>query len=83
MALLLVYKYFLYFIIKVEWRHQSVGALGVYGSHGIEPTRDCTNFLKIGFVVPRGGFNSYFNLQSIKSEKERKNVRKKYAYKKN
>jgi len=27
-----------------------------FGSHGIEPKRDLTHFLKIGFVVAGGGF---------------------------
>ena len=55
------------------------------GSHGIAPTRDCTHFLKIRFVVAGGGFYSYYNHQCIKLDKERKIVRKKvkfYAYKK-
>ena len=40
--------------------------------HGIEP-----NFLKIEFVVAGAGFYSYYNLQRIKLDKERKNERKK------
>ena len=42
---------------------------GGFGSHGIEPKRDWTHFLKIGFVVAGGGFYSYYNLQSIKLDK--------------
>ena len=41
------------------------------GSHGIEPTRDLTHFLKIGFVVAMGGGF----LQCIKLHKKRKNVK--------
>ena len=53
------------------------------GTLGIAPTRNCTNFLKIGFVVARGGFYSYYIHQAKKLDKERKIVRKKcYAYKK-
>ena len=50
------------------------------GSHGIEPTRDCTHFLKIGFVFAKGAFYSYCNLKCIKLDKERKNVRKKISF---
>ena len=55
------------------------------GSHGIEPKRDWTHFLKIRIVVAGGGFYSYFKLQCIKLDKEKKNLREKnqfYAYKK-
>ena len=45
-------------------------------AHGIEPTRDWTHFLKIGFVVAGGDFYSYYNLPHIKLDKEKKNVRK-------
>ena len=47
------------------------------GSNGIEPKRDWTNFLKIGFVVTGCGFYSYNNLQCIKIDRERKNVQEK------
>ena len=50
------------------------------GSHGIEPTWDWNIFLKILFVVARGGFYSYYNLQCIKLDKERKNVRKEISF---
>ena len=52
------------------------------GSHGIAPTRNCTHFLKIVFVVAGGGFYYYLIHQGNRSDKERKLVRKKfYAYK--
>ena len=44
------------------------------GSHGIEPKRDWTHFLKIGFVVAGGGFYSYYNLQCIKLDKVKESV---------
>ena len=47
-----------------------------FGSLGIAPTRNCTHFLKIGFVVAGGGFYYYYILQGNKSDKERKVVRK-------
>ena len=47
------------------------------GFHVIEPKRDWTHFLEIGFVVAEGGFYSYYNLQYIKLDKEKKNSRKK------
>ena len=50
------------------------------GSLGIAPTRDCTHFLKIGFVVARGGFYSYYGYQGNKFDKERKIVRKKLSF---
>ena len=37
----------------------------------IAPTRDCTHFLKIRFVVAGGGFYSYYNHQCIKLDKEK------------
>ena len=43
---------------------------GIYtGSLGIAPTGNCTHFLKIGFVVAEGGFNSYYIHQWDKSDK--------------
>ena len=36
--------------------------------------------LKIVFMVAGGGFYSYYNLQCIKLDKERKNVRKKISF---
>ena len=56
----------------------------IYGSLGIAPTRNCTHFLKIGFVVAEGGFYSYYIHQRNKSDKEGKIVGKKikfYEYK--
>ena len=44
----------------------------VLNQHGIEPT-----FLKIRFVVVGGWFYSYYNLQCIILDKERKNAREK------
>ena len=57
------------------------GSLGIVGlkckiSLGIAPTRNCTNFLKIGYVVAGGGFYYYYILKGNKSDKERKIVRK-------
>ena len=43
---------------------------------GIAPTRNYTHFLKIGFAVAEGGFNSYYIQQGNKSDKERKIVKK-------
>ena len=40
--------------------------------HGIEPTRDWTQVLKIGCLVAGGRFHSYYNLHCIKLDKERK-----------
>ena len=45
-----------------------------YGSLGIEPTRNFTQFFKIGFLVDGGGF--YYFHQGNKSDKENKIVRK-------
>ena len=42
------------------------------GSLGIVPTRNCTHFLKNGFVVAVGGFYSYYIHQGNKSDKEKK-----------
>ena len=51
------------------------------GLLGYAPTRNCTHFLKIGFVIDKGRFYSYYFHQGNKSDKERKIVRKKfYAY---
>ena len=50
------------------------------GSLGIAPTRNCTHFLKIGFVVARGGFYSNYIHQGNKSDKERKIGRKKLSF---
>ena len=49
-------------------------------SLSIAPTRDCTNYLKIRFVVAGGGFYSYFIHQGNKSDIERKIVRKKISF---
>ena len=44
----------------------------------ISPTRNCTNFLIIGFVVAGGGFYSYYiHHQGNKSDKEMKIINKK------
>ena len=48
----------------------------LFSSNGIEPTRDWTKFLKVEFVVAGGGFHSYYNLQCIKLDKERKYKKK-------
>ena len=42
------------------------------GSHGIEPKRDWTHFLKIVFVIAGGGFYSYYNHICIKLDKGKK-----------
>ena len=47
-----------------------------FGSSGIATTWDCTHFLNIGFVVARGGLNSYYNPQCIQLDKERNFVTK-------
>ena len=48
-----------------------------YDSFDIAPTRDCTQFLKIGFSV----FYSYYIHQGNKSDKERRKiVRKKFSF---
>ena len=52
----------------------------IYGSLDIAPTRNCTLFLKIGFVVNGGGFYSYYIQEGNKSNKERKIVRKKVSF---
>jgi hypothetical protein len=49
------------------------------GSLGIAPTRNCTYFLKIGFVVAGGGFYSYYIHQWNKSDKSKEIVRKKMS----
>ena len=54
--------------------------LALKGSLGIAPTRKCTHFLKIGFVVAGGGFYTYYIHQGNKSDKERKIVRKKLSF---
>ena len=54
--------------------------IAIYGSPGIATSRNCTNFLKIGFVVARNGFYSYYIHQGNKSQKERKIVRKKLSF---
>ena len=48
----------------------------LYGSGGIAPTRNCTHFLKILFVVAGGVFYSNYIDQGNKSDKERKFLRK-------
>ena len=50
------------------------------GSLDIAPTRNCTNFLKIEFVVAGGGFISYFISKGNKSDKEKKIVRNKLSF---
>ena len=42
--------------------------------------RDCTHFLKIGFVVAGGRFYSYFIQQGNKLDKERKIAKKKLSF---
>ena len=56
---------------KCNWKFDDCYAMG---SHGIEPKRDWTHFLKIGFVIAGGGFYSYYNLQYIKLYKKKKTV---------
>ena len=46
------------------------------GSLGIVTSRNCTHFLKIGFLVAGGRFHSYNINQGNKSDKEMKIVRK-------
>ena len=50
------------------------------GSLGIAPIRECTHFLKIGFVVAEDGFYSYYIHQVNKLDKERKIVRKRLSF---
>ena len=45
-------------------------------SLGIAPTWNCTHFLKIEFMIAGGGFYSYY----IRTDKERKIVRKKLGF---
>ena len=45
------------------------------GSLGVALTRNCTYFLKIGFVVAGGGFYSYYIYQGNELDKEMKIVR--------
>ena len=47
----------------------------LFGSLGIASTRNCTLFLKIGFVVAGSGFYSYYIHQGNISDKERKNCK--------
>ena len=54
------------------YHSQAIRAGHRSGSLGIAPTRNCTHFLKIEFVVARGGFYSYYIHQGNKSEIERK-----------
>ena len=42
------------------------------GSSGIAPTRNCTHFLKIGFMVARGGFISLVSTKEINQIKKGK-----------
>ena len=49
------------------------------GSLVIEPTRYCTHFFKIVFIIAVGGFYSYYIHQGNRSDKERKIVRKKFS----
>ena len=51
------------------------------GSLGIAPTRNCTHFLKIGYVVARGGVFSNKGINQSKKGKLEENI-KFYAYKK-
>ena len=51
-----------------------------FGSLGIAPTPNCTHFLKIGLVVARDGFYSYYIHQGNKSDKEKENARKKSSF---
>ena len=53
---------------------------GNFGSLGIAPARNCTNFLKIGFVVAGGGFYSYYIHQGNKLDKERNIVKKRLSF---
>ena len=50
---------------KIDWS-LFIKFINQKGSHGIEPTKDWTHFLKIGFVVAEAGFYSYYYLQCIK-----------------
>ena len=54
--------------------------IGGFGILGITPTQNCTHFLKIGFVVAKGGFYSYYIHQGNESDKERKILRKKLGF---
>ena len=77
-------------IANILRKYPNAAYLGKYsfplqGSLGNAPTRDCTHYLKIVFVVAGGGFYLYYIHQRNKSDKERKIVRKRiqfYAYKK-
>ena len=63
------------------FRAKKVLTLGVLnGSRDIATTRNCTQFLKIGFVAAGGGFYSYYINKGNKSDKERKIVRTKISF---
>ena len=47
---------------------------------GIAPTRNCTHFLKIGFMVAGGGFYSYYIHHGNYSDKERNIIRKRFMH---
>ena len=66
------------FILRAEGKNgrQTWFVPGLGGSLGIAPMRNCTHFLKNGFVVAGGGFYSYYN----KWDKEMKIVRKKLSF---
>ena len=50
------------------------------GSLEIAPTRNCTQFLDIGFVVADGVFYSYYIPMRNKSDKEEKIVKKRFMH---
>ena len=58
------------FVDKIRMEYDNIGSLG------IAPTRNCTHFRKIGFVVAGGGFYSNHIHQGNKSDKEKKIVSK-------
>ena len=55
---------------------KKIGSLSIASTY----TRNCTHFLKFGFVIAGGGFFSYYIHQGNKSEKENQIVRKKLSF---
>ena len=70
---------------RVWFKQDNVGLRNNFGAIklgplDIAPTRNCTHFLKIGFLVAGGEYYSYYIHQGNKSNKERKIVRKKLSF---
>ena len=63
-----------------SWGLKSYAYIRKFGFLGIAPTRDCTHFLKIEFMVTGSKFYSYYIQQGNELDKERKIVRKKLSF---